>query len=114
MASRRFFMVGSGKNVKSIAYIGNVVAFLAHSLSLQPGVHVFKYVDLPDITTKELVDHVLLCLGRSSRTPSLPRPIAMIGAHVLDAVARLTGRTFPISAVRIRKFCENTQFRAER
>jgi nucleoside-diphosphate-sugar epimerase len=114
IASGRFFMVGSGKNVKSLAFVGNVVAFLVHSLSLQPGVHVFNYVDLPDFTTKELVDHVLLCLGRSSRTRSLPRPIVMIGAHVLDAVARLTGRTFPISAVRIRKFCENTQFRAER
>jgi GlcNAc-P-P-Und epimerase len=112
--SGRFFMVGSGKNVKSIAYVGNLVAFLVHSLSLQPGVHVFNYVDLPDITTKELVDHVSLSVGRSGRTPSLPRPIAMIGAQVLDTVARLTGRTFPISAVRIRKFCESTQFRADR
>jgi len=33
---------------------------------------------------------------------------------MLDAVARTTGRTFPISAIRVRKFCESTQFLADR
>jgi nucleoside-diphosphate-sugar epimerase len=114
IAAGRFFMVGSGRNVKSMAYVGNVASFLVHSLSFRPGIHVLNYVDLPDMTTKELVSHVLHCLGRSSGMPSVPRPIAIAGAIVLDAVARVTGRRFPISAVRIRKFCENTQFHAER
>lgn len=114
IASGRFFMVGSGRNVKSLAYVGNVAAFLAHSLSFQPGIHILNYVDLPDMTTRDLVNHALRCLGRTGGTPSVPRPIAMAGARVLDAVARVTGRTFPISAVRVRKFCESTQFRAER
>ena len=114
IASRRFFMVGSGRNVKSLAYVGNIAAFLAHSLSFPPGIHVLNYVDLPDMTTKELVSHVSRCMGRSGGMRSVPRSIAMGAASVLDAVARVTGRTFPISAVRIRKFCENTQFRAER
>lgn len=114
ISSRRFCMVGNGKNVKSMAYVGNVAAFIVHSFSFQPGIHIFNYVDQPDMTTKELIDHVSRCLGRASKTPSLPLPVAMAGAHLLDAVARLTGRTFPISAVRVRKFCENTRFRAER
>jgi nucleoside-diphosphate-sugar epimerase len=114
IASRRFFMVGSGTNVKSMAYVGNIAAFLEHALSLQHGVHIFNYVDLPDMMVKDLVSYVSQCLKRPGKIQSFPEPLAMAGAHVLDAVARLTGRTFPISAVRIRKFCENTQFRAEK
>ena len=29
---------------------------------------------------------------------------------MLDVVARATGRKFPISAIRVRKFCATTQF----
>jgi len=114
IASRRFVMVGSGMNFKSMAYVGNVAAFLEHALSLQGGRHIFNYVDLPDMMINELVRYVSQCLKRPGKIHSFPRPIAMAGAHVLDALARLTGKTFPISAVRIRKFCENTQFLAEK
>jgi nucleoside-diphosphate-sugar epimerase len=114
IASRRFFMVGSGKNIKSMAYVGNVAAFLEHALSLQNGTHIFNYVDLPDMMINDLVNYVSQCLKRPGKMRSFPRPVAMAGAHMLDAVARLTGKTFPVSAVRIRKFCESTQFRAEK
>jgi nucleoside-diphosphate-sugar epimerase len=114
IASGKFLMVGAGKNVKSMAYVGNVAAFLAHTLSMGPGVHILNYVDGPDMNTISLVDHVRKCLGRNGSTPRIPKAFAMFGGHLLDVVARLSGRTFPISAIRVRKFCESTQFRAER
>ena len=107
-------MVGAGTNKKSMAYVGNVAAFLAHALSSGPGKHVFNYVDLPDIDTNALVGHIRRRLGRSDKLKSIPMPVALVGGHMLDLIARLSGRTFPISAIRVRKFCENTQFRAER
>ena len=113
IASGRFVMVGSGSNSKSMAYVGNIAAFLVHCLSLQNGVHIFNYVDGPDMTTRELVDHVRRCLGREGKLPVLPKRLALAGGHVLDVIARLSGRKFPISAIRIRKFCENTQFIAQ-
>ncbi len=114
IASRRFLMVGRGDNFKSVAYVENVAAFIAYSLSFGPGIHVFNYADVPDMTTSELVNHVLKCLGRPPRIRSLPRPLAMTAGHVFDLVARITGRRFPISAIRIQKFCENTQLCADR
>lgn len=114
MASGKFLMVGSGKNVKSMAYVGNIAAFLEHMLSRGPGVHIFNYVDGPDMTTGDLVEYVRRCLGRSGKAPQIPKAVAMAGGHVLDVVARLSGRRFPISAIRVRKFCESTQFRADR
>lgn len=114
IASGKFLMVGSGRNIKSMAYVGNIAAFLRHTLRLGPGVHIFNYVDSPDMNTRDLVDYVRDCLGQSGRLHRMPKAIAMAGGYLFDATARLSGRRFPISAVRVRKFCESTQFRADR
>jgi nucleoside-diphosphate-sugar epimerase len=114
IASGRFLMVGSGNNMKSMAYVGNVAAFLAHTLSLAPGLHIFNYVDGPDMNTSDLVKHVWHCLGKSGQPRRIPKSEALAGGTAFDIVARITGRRFPISAVRVRKFCESTQFRADR
>jgi nucleoside-diphosphate-sugar epimerase len=113
IASGRFLMVGSGNNAKSMAYVGSVAAFLIHTLSLKPGIHIFNYVDGPDMKTRDLVEHIKRCLGRPGKTPRIPRPVALAGGHLMDVLASLSGRRFPISAIRVRKFCESTQFRAD-
>lgn len=114
MASGKFLMVGSGDNVKSMAYVGNIAAFLSYSLRLGPGVEIFNYVDGPDMSTSELVQFIGRCLGKSGRVPRVPKSAAMLGGYALDILARISGKRFPISAIRIRKFCETTQFRADR
>jgi nucleoside-diphosphate-sugar epimerase len=114
IASGRFLMVGQGNNAKSMVYVGNIVAFLQHTLSLGSGVHIFNYVDGPDMDTNTLVEHVRHCLNKPGTVVRIPEVLALAGGHLLDCVARLTGRTFVISAIRVRKFCESTQFRAER
>ena len=115
IASGRFIMVGAGTNRKSMAYVGNVADALVHSLSLGSGIHVFNYADTPDMNMNELVGLVNRSLGHP--TPNrlrIPFRLAMAGGCILDGIARITGRTFPISAVRVRKFCENTQIKASR
>jgi nucleoside-diphosphate-sugar epimerase len=113
IASGRFLMVGSGKNIKSMAYVGNIAAYLVHALSLGPGVRVFNYVDGPDMDTNTLIEHIRDCMHKPGSVPRIPKALALTGGYVLDGLARLTGRPFPISAIRIRKFCESTQFRAD-
>ncbi len=114
IASGRFLMVGHGENLKSMAYVGNVAAFILHTLSFPPGEHIFNYVDGPDMNTRQLVTHVRSCLGLPEKVQSIPRPVAMVAAGLLDVAARISGHSFPISAIRVRKFCESTQFRAEK
>ncbi len=115
IAVGRFFMVGSGMNFKSMAYVENVADFLAYSLTFGPGTHTFNYVDGPDMNMKSLVNHVQSCLHRESRTNlRLPKWLALGAGHCLDGVSRLVNCTLPISAIRIRKFCESTQFKADR
>ncbi len=113
IASGRFLMVGGGNNIKSMAYVGNVAAFLAHTLSLESGVHIFNYADGDDMNTRDLVEYIKRCMGRPGKTPGIPRAVAMAGGHLIDVMARISGCKFPISAIRVRKFCENTQFCAD-
>ena len=115
IASRRFVMVGRGHNRKSMAYVGNVSAFLVLALSLGAGAHVFNYADKPDYSMRELVDTALQTIGRPALTgPRVPYALGYLGGMACDIVAALTGRPLPISAIRIRKFCSTTTFSAHR
>jgi len=111
IAIGRFVMIGDGMNRKSMAYVENVAAFLQHSLTAPPGVHVFNYVDKPDFTMNELVAQVSNLLGRPNTSRvRLPVAAGLLIGSCFDAVARVSGRKFPISAVRVRKFCANSVY----
>jgi nucleoside-diphosphate-sugar epimerase len=114
ISTGKFMMVGTGRNKKSMAYVGNIAAFLAHCLTMGPGVHIYNYVDGPDMSTADLVEHVWRCLGKEGRPTRMPRSVAMAAGRGFDVLARVSGKRFPISAIRVRKFCESTQFRADR
>jgi GlcNAc-P-P-Und epimerase len=114
IASGRFLMVGAGKNIKSMCYVGNVAAFLLHLIAWAPGTHIFNYADGPDMDTMTLVEHVRRCLNRQGSPARIPKSLALAGGHMVDVVARVSGRSFPVSAIRVRKFCESTQFFANR
>jgi len=115
IACGRFLMVGSGNNHKSMAYVGNIVAFVKHLIETQTtGYNVYNYVDKPDLTMNELVLHVEKALGRHIPATHFPYWLGMFGGHCFDLVAKLTGRKLTVSAVRVKKFCATTQFNATR
>lgn len=114
IASGRFIQVGKGTNRKSMSYVGNVVEFLADSLETPTGVRVTNFADKPDLTTAELVALLQKTLGKRTSTLRLPLPFGVAAGRALDVVAKLTGRTFPISAVRMQKFAAETTVGTER
>lgn len=111
MASGRFVMVGHGRNLKSMAYVENVAAFIQHCLNAEPGVYTYNYIDKPDLDMNTLVRHVNVLMGKRDRIGiRLPYAIGYAGGSVLDGVSWLTGKEFPVSAIRVKKFCADTQF----
>lgn len=111
IASGRFLMIGQGKNVKSMAYVENIAAFLECCLSLPRGVHVYNYVDTPDLDMNSIVSIVRDKLGRGKGVGyRVPYSLGFLAGWVLDVISRLTGREFPLSAIRVRKFCGTTHF----
>jgi nucleoside-diphosphate-sugar epimerase len=115
MASGRFAMVGSGKNVKSMAFVENVASFLAAAVTFGPGGHLFNYIDKPDLSMNELVVLVKQCLGLPARIAvRIPYPAAYLGGLAADLASKALGRELSISAIRVKKFCATTQFRSSR
>lgn len=109
IASGRFLMVGNGKNKKSMAYVRNVSKFLAFISKVFPGIYTYNYVDKPDLDMLELKNLVLKELGKkNSMNFHLPYFIGLLGGHVFDLLAKITKKTFPISSIRIKKFCAET------
>jgi nucleoside-diphosphate-sugar epimerase len=111
VASGRFVMVGKGCNVKSMAYVENVAAFLEHTLSFRPGIAVYNYVDQPDFDMNTLIRTVKDEMGKDGREGiRIPYAAGMGIGYLCDVAASLTRRSFPVSSVRVRKFCTTTQF----
>jgi nucleoside-diphosphate-sugar epimerase len=111
IASGKFVMVGNGLNRKSMAYVENVAAFLEYSIDFKPGVHIYNYIDKPDFTMNALVAHVNNLLGKSSQIKfRVPFSLGLLIGFAFDLVAKFTGKKFPISAIRVKKFCSNSVY----
>lgn len=106
--SNKFMMVGLGDNRKSMAYVGNIAEFLVRSMEFGTGKHLFNFATKPDLTVKELVEFIQVELGCTARMPKLPYVAGLAGGLTFDLLSKVTGKKFPISSIRIRKFCANT------
>ena len=115
ISSGRFLMVGNGKNQKSMAYVGNIVAFVQYMIEhVQQGYNVFNYIDKPDCNMNELVEHVSKVLNKHIPSTHFPYWLGMLGGYCFDLLAKITGKKLAISSVRVKKFCATTQYDSSR
>ena len=111
----KFLMVGKGTNKKSMAYVGNIVAFIRYLLDeRKEGYNVFNYADKPDFNMNELVSHVGKVLDKHIPATHFPYWLGMLGGYGFDALAFVMRRKLPISSVRVKKFCATTEFDASK
>lgn len=108
--SGKFLMVGQGENKKSLAYINNITAFVLHCLNTHSGLNLFNYVDKPESNMNHIIDTIYKGLNKEQPKLRVPYSIAFSGASLLDVVAKITKKKFPVSAIRIKKFCADTSF----
>jgi nucleoside-diphosphate-sugar epimerase len=115
VCDRKFIWVGNGENIKSIAYVKNLVAATAFLLKrMQPGIEIYNYADGPHRTTRELVGLIARAAGVPEPGLKLPLAPALAMARGIDLVAKLSGRDFPVTSARLKKFNATTLFRAEK
>ena len=108
--SGAFAMIGNGKNKKSLAYVGNLAAFLVKCIESDEKYAVYNYVDTPDFTMNELVSLVRGKLrGKESAGIRIPKFIGLMAGYTADVLAKL-GVKLPISSIRVRKFCASSEF----
>lgn len=102
IARKRFFMIGNGENKKSVAYVGNVAAFLAECLKESRSMTLYNYADKPDLSMKDMVAEIRAGMGFPGLGPKLPYIAGVAGGAVFDVLASITGRKFPISRIRVK------------
>lgn len=111
ISSGKFAMIGSGNNKKSMAYVGNIVAFVQFIIEhCTTGYNVYNYIDKPDFTMNELVGHVSKVLNKHIPTTHFPYWLGMLGGYCFDLLAFVTRKKLTISSVRVKKFCATTEF----
>ncbi len=111
IASGRFLMIGNGKNRKSMAYVGNVAAFLETCIRTDRKHGIFNYVDTPDADMNALVGLVRGKLTQKNGAGlRLPRWLGIGIGKVFDFITYISGRKFPVSSIRVIKFTSESSF----
>lgn len=115
ISSRKFLMVGDGNNKKSMAYVGNIVAFIKYLVdNKNDGYNIYNYVDKPDFTMNDLVALVSKVLNKKLVQTHFPYWLGMFGGKCFDLLAFITRKNLSISSIRVKKFCSTTQFDAKK
>ncbi|MCK4753246.1 MAG: NAD(P)-dependent oxidoreductase [Planctomycetes bacterium] len=111
----KFIMIGAGRNKKSMGYVGNIAHFLTFALDFGPGFKLLNYADKPDLTTNELIGIAKNAFGRNGDSElRIPYGIGLLGGLAFDLLANISGKSFSISSIRIKKFCADTTISTSR
>lgn len=99
----RYFHIGKGDNIKSIAYVRNLVeATLFLVERMQNGVAIYNYADEPQLSSRKIASTITKALNkREPRT--LPYWIVYSMGIPFDILIKLTGKDLPISTNRVKK-----------
>jgi len=104
-------MIGNGENEKSMAYVGNVVSFIVYCLNLNKGIHIFNYIDKPDINMNQLVKKVRNKLfNKNNIGIRLPKFFGIFVGIIADIFAKAVNKNLPVSYIRVKKFLSSTKF----
>lgn len=130
IAGGKFPMVGRGTNRKSMNYVENVAAFIQFCIEnveklpcLEEGydgttsgkLHFFNYCDEPAYDMNSLVLDVYKYLGKPKKClVHFPYWLAYCGGKCFDLLAFILRRKFAVSAIRVKKFCQDTYFTSGR
>lgn len=111
----KFYWVGDGRNVKSVAYVENVAdatCFVAQRMT--PGLSLFNYSDEPHMETRDLVALISKLSGKKVSRFHFPLSVALAAVKIIDVAGAVSGIDFPITSARLRKFNTSTEHRSHK
>ncbi|HEX6892175.1 MAG TPA: NAD-dependent epimerase/dehydratase family protein [Chryseolinea sp.] len=109
-----YFHLGKANNIKSIAYVENLVqATLFLMERMKPGVSIYNYADEPQLTTRDISNIIAESLNKKIRL-SVPKTLGVMMGLPFDIIIKLTGKNLPISSARIKKLGTPTHHSAKK
>lgn len=108
-----YFNVGKGDNIKSIAYVKNLVEVTWYLLEYQQsGIHIYNYADQPHLRTAEIGLTIAAALGKP-KPKSIPMGLLLMMAKPFDLLIKMSGKDLPISSHRVKKYGTQTYHQAQ-
>ena len=107
-----FYMIGNGKNIKSIAYVENLVDFIFYLLNYNKKYKVHNYVDGPQMSLGELISFIRKQLNIKTSLKYLPYSFAIVAGVFFDIISKILNKKFKISKIRIEKFTLESSYSA--
>lgn len=109
-----YFHVGKANNIKSIAYVENLVEATMWSLNrLSHGVTIYNYADDPHLTSRQIAETISKSLGKKIHL-TLPKSLGIMMGLPFDLVIKATGKNLPISSARVKKLATETYHSASK
>jgi nucleoside-diphosphate-sugar epimerase len=109
--------LGAGTNLKSLCFIDNLLAALAHAWferNQQDRVEIFNCVDKPDLDSRTIANTIAGFCGQTGYM-QLPYCMGWALAVPFDVAGRITGKDFGVSTARIHKLAKSqTLFGADK
>lgn len=111
---RLFVPIGRGENIKSVAYVENLVDATLFLMNKGfKNIDIYNYADEPHKSFKEIVDLIYSNLGRSIHTFYLPAQLILAGLMPFDFISKMIGKDLPVTAA-IRKMNKSTYHSARK
>ncbi len=112
---KKFMFVGKCENIKSIAYVENIVAATEFLMNkIDKGYHIFNYSNSTHYTAK----NIALIISKSLKKPIpkfiLPYNLTFQLGKVFDVFSKVTKINLPITADRVEKFNKITYHKADK
>ncbi len=111
---RYLFNFGSGTNIKSMAYVLNLVDFtlelLFNNFFSKIKYEVFNYVDYPQMSIRKTIEIIHQELGLKIPALTLPLNFVLTMARPFDLLISMFNKNLPISTARIKKLTTTTHF----
>ena len=115
ISSGKFIMIGKGENKKSMAYVGNIVAFIKSRLEIcEEGYNIFNYADKPDFSMTNLTQLIEKKMKINLPKQKIPYWLGILGGYGFDFISFFLHKKQSISSIRVKKFCATTQFDASK
>jgi len=100
--------IGKGDNIKSIAYVENLVAATLFLIDkLKNGTVVYNYSDEPQLPSGQIQQIIAKRLGKGSGI-KVPLSLAVFMALPFDLMIKLSGKNLSISSMRVKKIATET------
>lgn len=109
-----YFHIGNADNIKSIAYVENIVkATLFLEAKMEPGVVIYNYADEPQLTSRIIGDTLANALGKKIHL-NVPKWLGVVAGLPFDLIIKLTQKNLPVSSARIKKLSTETHHSARK